>query len=100
MDIHIHGTRQKQFKHIRNVCRRSRRFSQNCLTGSHMTTIDTQDQLHSEFEKLLEESAIAHGHCCPGQVLGVKMALLGLKEVGISDPKNHQRKDIIIYVEM
>jgi molybdate transport repressor ModE-like protein len=65
-----------------------------------MTTIDTQDQLHSEFEKLLEESAIAHGHCCPGQVLGVKMALLGLKEVGISDPKSRQRKDIIIYVEM
>jgi formylmethanofuran dehydrogenase subunit E len=28
------------------------------------------------------------------------MALLGLKEVGISDPKSRQRKDITIYVEM
>ena len=27
------------------------------------------------FEELLEESVPLHGHLCPGQVLGVRMAL-------------------------
>jgi len=65
-----------------------------------MKTIDTRDQLRSEFEKLLNKSASAHGHCCPGQVLGVRMSMLGLREAGIEDPKDRQKKDIIVYVEM
>ena len=35
------------------------------------------------FEQLLEESVKTHGHLCPGQVLGVKMSMLGLREIGI-----------------
>jgi formylmethanofuran dehydrogenase subunit E len=35
-----------------------------------------------EFERLLAESAIFHGHLCPGQVLGVKMSMLGFSEIG------------------
>jgi len=65
-----------------------------------MTTVDMRDQLHDEFEKLLKESTIAHGHCCPGQVLGVRMAMLGLHAVGIEEPKGRQSKDIITCVEM
>ncbi len=65
-----------------------------------MITVETREQPHFDFEKLLTESAIAHGHCCPGQVLGVRMAMLGLREAGIEDPKGRQRKDIITYVEM
>ena len=64
-----------------------------------MKIADT-DRLLSEFEKLLTESAAAHGHCCPGQVLGVRMAMLGLREAGIEDPKGRQRKEIITCVEM
>ncbi len=64
-----------------------------------MKTADTV-RLHSEFEKLLTESIAAHGHCCPGQVLGVRMAMLGLREAGIEDPKGRQRKEIITCVEM
>ncbi len=53
-----------------------------------------------DFEKLLEESVKIHGHLCPGQVLGVKMSMLGLREIGIDDPKGKDRKNIIVYVEM
>ncbi|MBI5076734.1 MAG: formylmethanofuran dehydrogenase [Nitrospirae bacterium] len=52
------------------------------------------------FETLLEESARIHGHLCPGQVLGVKMSMLGLREIGINDPKGKDRKSIIVFVEM
>lgn len=52
------------------------------------------------FEKLLDESVRIHGHLCPGQVLGVKMTMLGLREVGITDPKGKDRKSIIVFVEM
>jgi formylmethanofuran dehydrogenase subunit E len=41
-----------------------------------------------------------HGHLCPGQVLGVRMSMRGLREIGISDPKGRDRKSIIVYVEM
>src|SRR3990167_6486162 len=54
----------------------------------------------SWFEILLQESVQTHGHLCPGQVLGVRMSLLGLREIGISDPKGSDRKDIVVFVEM
>ncbi len=52
-----------------------------------------------DFEDLLQESVKVHGHLCPGQVLGVKMAILGLKEVGIEDPKGNDRKSVMVFVE-
>ncbi len=52
------------------------------------------------FESLLKESTTVHGHLCPGQVLGVRMSLLGLREIGINDPKGKDRKNIIVFVEM
>jgi len=54
----------------------------------------------SDFDYLLDESARLHGHLCPGQVLGVKMSMLGLREAGIDEPKGKDRKNIIIFVEM
>jgi len=54
----------------------------------------------SSFEKLLEESVKTHGHLCPGQVLGIRMSLLGLREIGIDDPKGKDRKNIIVFVEI
>ena len=53
-----------------------------------------------DFEQLLTESVKIHGHLCAGQVLGVRMSMLGLKEVGILDPKGTDRKKIIVFVEM
>jgi formylmethanofuran dehydrogenase subunit E len=47
----------------------------------------------------LELATVAHGHLCAGQVLGVRLAMLGLEELGIDDPVA-QRKRIITYVEI
>jgi len=52
------------------------------------------------FKALLDESVKIHGHLCPGQVLGVKMSMLGLKSIGIDDPKGKDKKSIIVFVEM
>jgi formylmethanofuran dehydrogenase subunit E len=47
----------------------------------------------------LDLAAVAHGHICAGQVLGVRLAMLGLKELGIEDPIA-ERKRIVTYVEI
>jgi formylmethanofuran dehydrogenase subunit E len=53
------------------------------------------------FEDLLAASAAAHGHLCPGQVVGVRMAMLGCRLIGLDDPTSHdQIKKLIVYVEM
>jgi len=56
--------------------------------------------IDSDFEKLLAESVKIHGHLCPGQVLGVKMSILGLSKIGIEEPKGKDRKSLIVFVEM
>ncbi len=54
-----------------------------------------------DFERLLEGSAKEHGHLCPGQVVGVRMALLGLDLIGLENPKETRDiKKIIVYVEI
>jgi formylmethanofuran dehydrogenase subunit E len=50
-------------------------------------------------EEYLALAAQAHGHMCPGQVLGVRMAMLGLRELGIDDPAKH-RKRLLTFVEI
>jgi formylmethanofuran dehydrogenase subunit E len=47
----------------------------------------------------LDLAAVAHGHICAGQVLGVRLAMLGLKELGIDDPIA-ERKRLVTYVEI
>jgi formylmethanofuran dehydrogenase subunit E len=51
------------------------------------------------FEQLLEKSTKIHGHICAGQVIGVRMSMIGLREIGIDDPKA-QRKDFYVLVEI
>ncbi len=53
-----------------------------------------------DLETLLIESVRIHGHLCPGQILGVRMSVLGLKKSGIGDPKGKDRKGLIVFVEM
>jgi formylmethanofuran dehydrogenase subunit E len=53
------------------------------------------------FEALLEKSAAAHGHLCPGQAVGVRMAMLGCRLIGLDEPtRRDQIKKLIVYVEM
>ena len=47
----------------------------------------------------LDLAAQAHGHLCAGQVLGVRLAMLGLRELGIDDPVA-ERKRLVTYVEI
>ena len=42
----------------------------------------------------------AHGHLCAGQVLGVRMAMLGLQKLGIEDPQGADRKRLVTFVEI
>lgn len=53
------------------------------------------------FDTLLDQSATAHGHLCPGQVVGVRMAMLGCRLLGLDNPKSREQiKQLIVYVEM
>ena len=53
------------------------------------------------FDTLLEQSAMAHGHLCPGQVVGVRMAILGCHLLGLDNPKSREQiKKFLVYVEM
>lgn len=54
-----------------------------------------------KFETLLNQSSVAHGHLCPGQVVGVRMAMLGCRLIGLDEPTRHdQIKKLIVYIEM
>ncbi len=53
------------------------------------------------FAELLRQSAAAHGHLCPGQVVGVRMAMLGCRLIGLEEPtRREQIKKLIVFVEM
>ncbi len=53
------------------------------------------------FEELLTGSVAAHGHLCPGQIVGVRMGLLGLRLLGFEAPPTYpQLKQLIVFVEM
>jgi formylmethanofuran dehydrogenase subunit E len=61
------------------------------------------------FDALLSQAEQAHGHLCAGQILGVRMAMLALQRLGISDPRprtlpsgalNPDRKRLVTFVEI
>jgi formylmethanofuran dehydrogenase subunit E len=60
-------------------------------------------------DELLQEAEVAHGHLCAGQVLGVRMAMLAMRELGVGDPRvrvlesgalNPDRKRLVTFVEI
>jgi formylmethanofuran dehydrogenase subunit E len=54
--------------------------------------------------KSLDEYAIlaeqAHGHMCAGQILGLRMAMYGMKLLGLEDPVGRDRKRLVTFVEI
>jgi formylmethanofuran dehydrogenase subunit E len=50
-----------------------------------------------EYEQLAEQ---AHGHLCAGQILGLRMALYGVKLLALSDPAGADRKRLVTFVEI
>ena len=56
------------------------------------------------FDALLHEAEVAHGHLCAGQILGVRLAMLGCERLGIDDPKGlvnpKDRKRLVTFIEI
>ena len=42
----------------------------------------------------------AHGHMCAGQILGLRMAMYGMKLLGIEDPVGRDRKRLVTFIEI
>jgi formylmethanofuran dehydrogenase subunit E len=51
-------------------------------------------------DQYLADAEQAHGHLCAGQVLGVRLAMLGLEKLGIDDPRGKDRKRLVTFVEI
>jgi formylmethanofuran dehydrogenase subunit E len=52
------------------------------------------------FEQLLAHAEVAHGHLCAGQILGVRMAMLGCNRLGVAEPRGADRKRLVTFVEI
>lgn len=52
------------------------------------------------FPEYEERAKQAHGHLCAGQILGLRLALYGVKLLGLDDPAGADRKRLITYVEI
>ena len=51
-----------------------------------------------EFNVMLEKATSFHGHTCVGLVLGTRIAMAGLRKLGIKDP--FKTRKLIVYVEI
>jgi formylmethanofuran dehydrogenase subunit E len=61
----------------------------------------TNDGFVKSLDEYLRDAEQAHGHLCAGQVLGVRMAMLGLHKLGIDDPRSKEdRKRLVTFVEI
>lgn len=54
-------------------------------------------QTFDEYVSLAEQ---AHGHMCAGQILGLRLAVYGMKLLEIEDPTGKDRKRLLTYVEI
>jgi formylmethanofuran dehydrogenase subunit E len=52
------------------------------------------------FDEYAQMAERFHGHLCAGQILGVRMALCGLRLLGLDDPEGKDRKRLVTYVEI
>jgi len=52
------------------------------------------------FDRCLEDAVRFHGHLCGGQIIGVRMALAGLRELQMRDPRGKDRKNLVVVVEI
>ncbi len=51
-------------------------------------------------DELLQQADVAHGHLCAGQILGVRMATLACRMLGIEQPRGADRKRLVCFVEI
>jgi formylmethanofuran dehydrogenase subunit E len=74
--------------------------------GEKNESISTARQLRARscfmhsLDEYLRDAEHAHGHLCAGQILGVRLAMLGLQKLGIDDPRGKDRKRLVTFVEI
>jgi formylmethanofuran dehydrogenase subunit E len=89
---------------IANVCNMRRPAHRKVFffeNGYVFSNTYVKTDIMENFATLLEGSARAHGHLCPGQVVGVRMAMLGCRLIGLDNPSQlPQIKQLIVYVEI
>jgi len=54
----------------------------------------------ADLDGLIAECGKLHGHICPGQVLGARIAVLGCQLTEIRDPRGADRKNLFVWVEI
>ncbi len=52
------------------------------------------------FDEYVAMARQAHGHICAGQILGLRMALYGVRLLGLEDPAGKDRKRLVTFVEI
>lgn len=52
------------------------------------------------FDEYVAQAEQAHGHICAGQILGLRMALYGIRLLGLDDPAGKDRKRLVTFVEI
>ena len=74
--------------------------------ASQVTSSDVKLKAASRYllvkslDEYLRDAEHAHGHLCAGQVLGVRLAMLGLRKLAIDDPQGKDRKRLVTFVEI
>lgn len=51
-------------------------------------------------DELLQQAEVAHGHLCAGQILGVRMATMACRMLGVNEPRGADRKRLVCFVEI
>jgi len=59
---------------------------------------DMKDNL--DLEKCLQEAKDFHGEICGGINMGTRMAIQGMRAIGINDPKGEDKKNLLVFVEI
>jgi|ERR1700752_806412 len=54
----------------------------------------------NSLDDLLNEYEMVYGDLCPGQVLAIRMAMLGCNLVGYEEPLGHKQRKLIVWVEI
>src|SRR5271154_2032761 len=52
------------------------------------------------FDEYVALAEHAHGHICAGQILGLRMAIYGLKLLALDDPLGKHRKRLVTFIEI
>ncbi|MCX6637112.1 MAG: FmdE family protein [Acidobacteria bacterium] len=52
------------------------------------------------FDEYVAQAEQAHGHICAGQILGLRMALYGMRLLGLDELAGRDRKRLVTFVEI